>query len=162
MIRSPQQQRVAQQDTLALPVYIIEDLVRQRLASNITRSAVGLGAFVGPAAAGFLCLAGSCRLLVLVGSVCAQTCCHAWPFAERSGRRGVQVASCAYDSAALNVGAMFARGVCMGVCLVSETWSTEQAAFWVFACCAVTIGPLAFSWPPARHSCAGRCTSPST
>lgn len=37
MIRSPQQQRVAQQDTLALPVYIIEDLVRQRLATNVTR-----------------------------------------------------------------------------------------------------------------------------
>jgi hypothetical protein len=37
MIRSPQQQRVAQQDTLALPVYIIEDLVRQRLKTNITR-----------------------------------------------------------------------------------------------------------------------------
>lgn len=37
MIRSPQQRRVAQQDTLALPVYIIEDLVRQRLKTNITR-----------------------------------------------------------------------------------------------------------------------------
>lgn len=37
MIRSPQRTAVAQQDTLALPVYIIEDLVRQRLKTNITR-----------------------------------------------------------------------------------------------------------------------------
>jgi hypothetical protein len=37
MIKSPQQQHVAQQDTLALPVYIIEDLVRQRIKTNITR-----------------------------------------------------------------------------------------------------------------------------
>jgi hypothetical protein len=51
MIRSPQQQRVAQQDTLALPVYIIEDLVRQRLATNITRSAAGLCSLILAAAA---------------------------------------------------------------------------------------------------------------
>jgi hypothetical protein len=37
MIRSPQQKQVAQQDTLALPAFIIEDLVRQRLRTNITR-----------------------------------------------------------------------------------------------------------------------------
>jgi hypothetical protein len=36
MIRSPQATHAARQDTLALPVYIIEDLVRQRLKHNIT------------------------------------------------------------------------------------------------------------------------------
>lgn len=56
MIRSPQQQQVAQQDTLALPVYIIEDLVRQRLKTSITSTYWSAGVFLATRTP-FLCAA---------------------------------------------------------------------------------------------------------
>lgn len=37
LISSPQRRAAVQQDTLLLPIYIVEDIVRKRLRTKITR-----------------------------------------------------------------------------------------------------------------------------
>lgn len=71
MLRAPQHRSAAAQDTLALPVYLVEDLVRQRLATKITRNWWAIGVFLATrtplmCAAVHAAKAGARRLLRLV------------------------------------------------------------------------------------------------